>query len=104
DQEWVVGLDELGVRFDSAATAQRAVDYGRSGNLWRDARAWAASLFGGHDVPLVVSLDPDAVYAVLTEVAPSVTRPAYDARYVFNTDGTLAVEPGADGLGIDVQA
>ena len=103
-QTWTVPLASLGVTFDAEASATRAYDYGRSGNLWTDSRDWLTTLGGGHDIPVAFTLNDQAVVAALQQISPAVTRAARDAAYDTDASGNLVVTPSASGVGIDVPA
>lgn len=104
ERRHVVARDSLGVQVDVDATVQRAYDYGRSGNLWRDSRAWVAALLGGHELALDVRLDDPALVATLEEFAPAITRAPHDASFVADGSGSLTVQPGEEGIAINVPA
>lgn len=101
DQRWDVPLDQIGARFDTAATARQAYDYGRSGSLWADSGKWLRGLVKGHEEPLVVQVDQRAIVELLQAHAPAVTHPPLDARYAVDGSGKLTVQPAAAGRGID---
>lgn len=101
-QSWTIPVSEMGVGFDPDATARDAFAVGRSGNLWRDSRNWLDGLIGGREVPVVFTFNQDPAVARLHELAPGVTRSATNADYVFASDGSIVIDPGLHGIGIDV--
>ncbi len=101
-QRWDRSPKDLGVTFDPHATAENAYNFGRSGNLWADSGAWLVSLLRGYTVASAMAIDDAAVIDWLHRIAPSVTWPARDANYAFAGDGSLKIDPGAPGIGIDV--
>lgn len=103
-QQWDLPIKDLSVTFDPHATAENAYNFGRSGNLWADSGGWLVSLLRGYTVSSAMTVDDAAVIDWLHRIAPSVTWPATDAHYAFSNDGTVNVDPGAPGIGIDVPA
>lgn len=103
-QRWDLPLNDLSLTFDPQATAENAYNFGRSGNLWADSGAWLVSLLRGYTVSSAMTVNDAAVIDWLQRIAPSVTWPARDANYAFGNDGSLKIDPGAPGIGIDVSA
>lgn len=103
-QQWELPLKDLSVTFDPHATAENAYNFGRSGNLWADSGAWLVSLLRGYTVSSAMTVDDAAVIDWLHEISPLVIWPARDADYAFSKDGSIIIDPGAPGIGIDVPA
>lgn len=103
-QTWQVSASELGIHYDANATAAQALQVGHSGNLWVRSHDWLTTLASGESVPVAFRLDSRSAFNALQALAPSVTRPAQDAGYVFKSDGSLAIVPGKPGVAIDVAA
>ncbi|MEI2618044.1 MAG: peptidoglycan binding domain-containing protein [Thermomicrobiales bacterium] len=95
---------ELGATFDADATASRAFAFGRHQSLWQESRNWIDAIFGGHQVAPVVRLDPARFTATFDQNARVAASPPRDASFVQRSDGSIAIDPGASGLEIDVEA
>ena len=95
---------ELGATFDADATASRAFAFGRHQSLWQESRNWLDAIVGGHEVAPVVRLDPAAFAAVLDHSARSAAVPPRDAAFIQRDDGSIAIDPGAPGVAVDVEA
>ena len=103
-RNWSIPASTLGITYDPGTTAERALEVGHAGNLWTQSHDWLTTLSSGDDVPLAYTLNDQAAYTALQGLAGSVTRAAQNAGYVFTSDGTLAVDPGKEGVAIDVAA
>lgn len=100
-QVWPVPASELGLTFEVAATAQRAHDVGRNDNAFSEVITLLDSLFGGHSVAPVISVDPDAARAGLESLSETVNRAPQDASLRLEGGAVVAV-PGEPGLSLDV--
>jgi vancomycin resistance protein YoaR len=103
-QTWTVPASTLGISYDANDTAARALKVGHSGSLWVQTHDWLTTLSSGEDVPVSYTLNEDSAFAALQGVAGTVTRPAQNAAYVFDSNGSLQVDSGKDGVAIDVAA
>jgi hypothetical protein len=93
---------QLGLRLDSALTAQRAFEYAHSGTLIDRLIQTAASLKDGWQVETDVSVDLDTARAALEALAPLMSQPAKDAG--LRLDGTqLAAVPAELGYTINIE-
>lgn len=104
DRTYDVAVSELGATPDFAATVERAYRYGRTGNLWKDSASWFRALVFGHDLPVVVTLDQEALVRVLEPLASQVARQPRDAAFAVDETGTVVITPAQPGLGVDVAA
>lgn len=95
---------ELGATFDADATAARAFDFGRRQSLWQESRNWLDAIVGGHEVAPVVRLDPEQFAAAIDRHARPAAVPPRDASFVQRADGSIAIDPGAPGVAVDVDA
>ncbi|HVB65584.1 MAG TPA: peptidoglycan binding domain-containing protein [Nitrolancea sp.] len=102
DQHWTVPASTLGLSFDADATARQSLQVGHTGNLWTRSNDWLKTFAAGEKVPIAFSFDQKAAVSALHELAPSVISPSQNARYSFAADKTLVVQPGQDGVAIDV--
>ncbi len=93
-----VSAVELGWKPDARATAERAFAVGRSQFAER-----IAALRGQVKVPLVPSVNPEALEKRLQQIAGSLEYPPTDARVVFQ-DGQFRVMPEKAGLKLDIQS
>lgn len=95
---------ELGVRFDAAATAERAYAFGRGGTLWQETRHWLDAMSGGHEVAPVYQVDADTFGAWLEAEAAELVRAPRNASFQLSADGGIRVEPAREGISVDIQA
>lgn len=93
---------ELGVTFDSRATAERAYGFGRQESIWRESRRWLDAISGGATIDPVVTIDRDAFAAYMTANASQLAVAPDDASFVLQPDGGVTIDAGATGRGIDV--
>lgn len=101
DQQQLVTLQQLGVRFDSQATAAFALSIGRRGGLAQRIHESLQARAGLVDVPLRWSLQPAALTDRLLPLKETQDRPAQPARYDFRNRKVL---PHTDGSYLDVYA
>ncbi len=78
-QVWSVTLDELGVRFDAAATAQAAYNVGRSGSSARNLGELIRSTWQEKQVAPVVLYDQVIARHYLLGLASEISQPIRDA-------------------------
>ena len=98
DQFWQASAAELGLRFDSQATAQAAFEAGRAG-LIDQAQTWR----NGLDIPPIITYDQAAAREVLLTINDEIGRPAQNASLTI--DGlTINTTPAQTGLTVDVEA
>ena len=93
---------ELGVTFDSHATAERAYEFGRQDTIWRESRRWLNALSGGTTVEPVVSIDREAFAAYMSAHAHELVVAPVDAKLVLNPEGGVAIDAGSTGRAVDV--
>lgn len=93
---------ELGVQFDSRATAERAYRFGREDSIWRESRNWLDALSGGTTVAPVVTIDRDAFAAYMSAHAGELVVAPDDANFVLQPDGGVTIDPGSPGRAVDV--
>ncbi len=106
-QQFFLTPGELGVRFDARATAERALQIGRSGSLQRQLFEQARSLAAGRDTPLVYQVDDARMQAALTPLAQrveSTTGAAQDAALLIDPNGTVRVQASRAGRTLDRSA
>jgi vancomycin resistance protein YoaR len=102
NQQWKIPASSIGLSFDAQKTAEQSLQIGHSGSLWSRSNQWLRTFVSGEEVPVTFSFDKNATVEALHGVAPSVVRAPQNARYVFSSDNSLAVDPAEDGLAIDV--
>jgi vancomycin resistance protein YoaR len=102
DQHWIVPASTLGLSFDADATARQSLQVGHSGSLWTRSNDWLKTFASGEEVPLAFSFDDKAAVSALHDLAPSVISPPQNAHYTFAANKTLVIQPGRDGVAIDV--
>ena len=82
-QQFFLTAGELGVRFDARATAERAMQVGRSGSIPRQLFDQARGLALERDTPLVYQIDDERMQTALTPLAQRVEA----------TTGAVSVKP-----------
>ncbi len=91
---------ELGVRVDSAASVDSAMQYGREGSIWNRSRDWVSALFSGSDVAASVTVDPVRTDEGLLALTDVVAHPPTNASIDFSgTEPSLV--PEVPGIGYD---
>ncbi|AXK44591.1 L,D-transpeptidase family protein [Brachybacterium saurashtrense] len=99
EKQLEVGLEELGVSVDAAATAQAAV--GRDDSF---ADVIASTWSGEHEVSPVVAVDEASTVAFAKGLVPEDRTTPVDAEVTFDEDSqTWTAEPGRNGQGVDPQ-
>jgi serine/threonine protein phosphatase PrpC/vancomycin resistance protein YoaR len=103
EQRFFLTAGELGVRFDAQATAERAMQVGRSGSLIRQLYEQARGLAIERDTPLIYQVDDARMQAALTPLAQRVeaTGPPQDAALLIEPSGTIRVQPSRTGRTVD---
>ena len=101
EQDYETTAAEIGLRIDTIATAEAALDEGRASLLPLRPFTWLASFVAAHDVPIRYQVDTETARATLRRlegdalVAP--TEPTIES-----IDGApFEVVPGSPGSGID---
>jgi len=78
--QWVaIGRDQVDYEVDVSASADRALDAGRTGVLG-GLPSTLAGVLGGHHVPLVATLNPAKLRRVVASVAEAFDRPSFAGR------------------------
>ncbi|HEX5166312.1 MAG TPA: peptidoglycan binding domain-containing protein, partial [Thermomicrobiales bacterium] len=95
---------ELGVEFDSHATAEKAYAFGREDSIWRESRRWLDALSGGATVQPVVTIDRDAFATYISAHSDELVVAPNDAALVMAPDGGIEIDPGSTGRAVDVGA
>jgi len=100
---WQMTAAEVGVSFDLAETAKRALAVGHGGNLLRDLLDQAQVWFNGESIAPVAYYNQSIAAERLAAIANQVNRPPYDA--VLVVDGaTVTATPGQSGYALDIAA
>ena len=101
-QQWQIPASSIGLSFDADKTAERSLQIGHSGSLWTRSNQWLRTFVSGEEIPVTFTIDQKATVDALRGVAPSVVLAPRNARYVFSSNNSLAVDPAQNGLAIDV--
>lgn len=101
DNAWHVTPASLGMTVDYAGIAERAIEVGRSGDLFSRLRERKAVGRQGRDLPLTFRIDKHRWEEFCRETAGAVEREPVRARLFVNRTGRLRVEPSRDGLALD---
>lgn len=103
DRVWQFSADELGVRFDAAATAAEAARIGANrdlvGGLLEQANVW----MNGASIAPILSYDQNAAAAHLRAIAAEIDRPAREAALRIDGMQILKTE-GQMGRIVDIPA
>lgn len=94
---------ELGVTFDARETAERAYSFGRNESLWQESRNWLDALVGGYDVTPVMRVDAATFGTYMEGAARDIAVAPRDAVFVQASDGSISIDPGAEGIAVDVE-
>ena len=100
DRRYETTAGEIGLTVDTEATAQAALDAGRSDSLLTRPFAWLGSFFGERDVEVQYSVKESQVVAKMLELqGPELLAP-HDPTIQLGEAGWVAV-PGVPGEGVD---
>ncbi len=100
DRRYETTAGEIGLTVDTEATAQAALDAGRSDSLLTRPFAWLGSFFGERDVDVRYSVQESQVVAKMLELqGPELLAP-HDPTIQLGEAGWVAV-PGVPGQGVD---
>ena len=100
DRRYETTAGEIGLTVDTEATAQAALDAGRSDSLLTRPFAWVGSFFGSRDVEVQYSVKESQVVAKMLELqGPELLAP-HDPTIQLSETGWVAV-PGTPGQGVD---
>lgn len=103
ERNWYAAPEEFGLSVHADATAQRALDVGRGGNLVTELSQMADSFMNGYRVSPVVVLDGEAARAGLIRWADQINKPPQNAGITLE-DGRIKPTPGVAGHVLDVEA
>ena len=100
DRRYETTAGDIGLAVDTEATAQAALDAGRSDSLLTRPFAWLGSFFGSREVDVQYSVKESQVVAKMLELqGPELLAP-HDPNIELNETGWVAV-PGTPGQGVD---
>lgn len=103
-QQFFMTAGELGVRLDQQATAQNALQIGRSGNIIRQLAEQARGLAAGRETALVYQVDDARMQTALNPLAQRVEQSAgapRDAALLIDPSGAVRVQPSQSGRTLD---
>jgi vancomycin resistance protein YoaR len=92
---------ELGLVLDAEATAQAALDAGRSDPLLTRPLTWLASFFSPRDVDVRYAVKESQVVAKMLELQGADLTAPHDPIIQLSEQGLFVAVPGAPGRGID---
>lgn len=102
-QTWSASPAELGLTFDTEATAAAALNVGRRGSPWSRARAMFDSWYYGRALAPVLVLDEGHLDQYLAGLAAEINRPPVNASLDVQAGETRYV-PGQNGRFLDTAA
>ncbi|MDQ3045210.1 MAG: peptidoglycan binding domain-containing protein, partial [Chloroflexota bacterium] len=101
DLKFEVTPKQVGVRLDSAGTAQDAFASGRSGSYWRRTQVWVGAFLHGQDLPLRITLDSDLFAAELARIAPEVVVAPANAVIAMNVNDSPTLLEDQPGVSLE---
>jgi vancomycin resistance protein YoaR len=100
---WIETPARLGMVFDAPATADRALSFGRSWNLFQNMNDQIHALQAGSDLPPVSIFDERIAHAYLQDLAKKIDRPVTEAS--LNISGLdVSAQPGQSGRTVNVDS
>ncbi len=103
DKVWMASPAQLGMVLDPGATAQMALSFGRSFNIFQNINDQLNSAQVGMDLPPVTMYDERLAQAYLKSIASQVDRPVTEASFAINGLDVVA-QPGQVGRILNVDA
>ncbi|MCC6906264.1 MAG: peptidoglycan binding domain-containing protein [Anaerolineae bacterium] len=103
EETYYAALAEFGLTVSADATAQRALEVGRSGGLPARAAQIVEALGVGYAVRPVVTLDGEAARAGLQSWAERINQPPRNATLSLES-GQITALPGEPGYSLDAEA
>lgn len=97
EKSWSFTTQELGLRLDTAATADAAYAVGRQGNLWVDMLAQLSLLTDPHHVEPIIAYDTGPLNQTLTRLASEINYPPRNAQLTIQPDATVELIPSQRG-------
>lgn len=95
---------ELGISVDRQATTEAALSAGKEGNAWDRFVSWLASFPSVRHVDATLTYDPERAKAAIDAVDGLVVEEPQQPRLVLGEEAELTVQPGVDGVIVDVGA
>ena len=102
DRRWPLLLDEVGLNLDEEAVINAALSVGRQGSLvrrWQERKELRET---GLSISPVIELDRERLAMRVKELTRDITVEPQDAALKINSDDTVSVVPGKDGIGVDI--
>ena len=100
DKEYQIDIDDVTTGLDSDQSAQDAYDYTHAGSAFTRVGHAVGALFGGHEVPLSVSVDEEAIDKRLDEIAKDALTEPVDPSWTLEED-TMVIDAGKPGVEFD---
>ncbi len=97
DQTWTITGQELGIRVDVEATANKAYAVGRQGSFLADMLTHLYLLAVPRDLEVVMSYDTGPINQVLQRLAGEINRPPQDAQLIIHPDARVEFIPAQRG-------
>ncbi len=103
DRMYSLTADELGVRYDAAATAEQAMQIGRGGNPFSNTVEQLLTWLNGYALTPVIEYDQNVALQRLNQIANDINRYPTDATFeIIGTEVILT--PGEAGRTVNVMA
>lgn len=100
---WIETPAQMGMVFDASATANAALSFGRSLNLFRNVSEQVSAAQGGVDLPPVSVFDQRIAHHYLQDLASKIDRPVAEASLNINGQDVSA-RPGLSGRDMNVDS
>lgn len=100
DTDYEIDIDSVTTGLDSVRSAQAAFDYTHTGSALTRVGHAVGALFGGHEVPLSVSVDDAALTGRLDEIEKQALTEPVEPSWKLEGD-KLLIDTGKPGVGFD---
>jgi len=102
-QSWVINLDQLGLRYYPAVSAQKAYQVGRQDSFWQNLLNQYLAWRQGQQLPLDFAWDEEKMKEVLTQIAAQINQPAIPTSLKVEEE-EIKVQLGQVGKEVVIEA
>ena len=99
-----ISMSDLGFKWTNTNVAEQAAKLGQSGNILERYKIRKDVAEEGRELLLEKTYDSDTVRYCIEEIADEVYTSPVSSTISMNTDGTLTVTPGSNGLEVDQES
>lgn len=104
DETWRYTTQELGMRLNSAATADRAYAIGRQGNFIADMLTHLHLILNPHNINPIIEYESGPLDRLLQRLGSQINVPPEDAQLRIQPDATVEIIPGQRGRQLHIGA